>query len=277
MRIRTLLLLTATLLAMTTAAEARRAPNTYSVELVDPYGNPLPSYWHGGNIWIQGNYNQRYNVKVTNHTGQRIEAVATVDGRDVLSGASGDYATQRGYIVPAWGSVTIEGFRRSNSTVAAFRFTTPGDSYAGRMGSARNVGVIGVAIFKERRRRPVHRYKAKRMPSPQRAPAASVWGGAGRGDFDAESTADAPMTETRSRDRAARRETGNNIGTRYGEDQHSAVVEVSFVRARQRRPNRIMSVYYDDAAGLARRGIRTPHYSSRPNPFPQRGFAPAPP
>ena len=58
-----------------------------------------------------------------NRTHQRIEAVVTVDGRDVISGQVGDYTKQRGYVIDAYDSVLIEGFRRSMNTVAAFRFT----------------------------------------------------------------------------------------------------------------------------------------------------------
>jgi hypothetical protein len=38
--------------------------------------------------------------------------------------------------------------------VAAFRFGGVGDSYAATKGAARNVGVIGVAVFDERESRP---------------------------------------------------------------------------------------------------------------------------
>src|SRR5690606_13380182 len=45
--------------------------------------------------------------------------------------------------------VRIEGFRTSLTDVATFRFSSVADSYAGRKGKARNVGVIAVAIFEE--------------------------------------------------------------------------------------------------------------------------------
>ena len=45
----------------------------------------------------------------------------------------------------------LDGFRQSTDTVAAFRFGSVRDSYAGKKtGDTRNVGVIGVALFSER-------------------------------------------------------------------------------------------------------------------------------
>ena len=49
-----------------------------------------------------------------------------------------------------WASLEIDGFRKSEDEVAAFRFAKVRDSYAAQRGDARNVGVIGVAFFAER-------------------------------------------------------------------------------------------------------------------------------
>ncbi len=47
-------------------------------------------------------------------------------------------------------SYQITGWRKSNTEVAAFTFTDLPNSYAARTGRAANVGVIGVAVFRER-------------------------------------------------------------------------------------------------------------------------------
>jgi hypothetical protein len=75
--------------------------------------------------------------------------VATVDGLDVIDGQPGSFE-KRGYLVAPWSTVEIDGFRRSEDEVAAFRFGRVRDSYAAKRGSDRNVGVIGVAVFQER-------------------------------------------------------------------------------------------------------------------------------
>ena len=46
--------------------------------------------------------------------------------------------------------VPCDGWRRSATQVAAFRFGRVSNSYAARTSGGRNVGVVGVALFAER-------------------------------------------------------------------------------------------------------------------------------
>ncbi len=129
---------------------AVRAPGLgVTISLNDDSGRPLPAFFAGGHTYAVGEAGQRYTIVVSNETGVRIEAVASVDGLDVLDGKSADFG-KRGYLVPAYGSVEIDGFRQSNDEVAAFRFGSVRDSYAARTGSDRNVGIVGVALFAPR-------------------------------------------------------------------------------------------------------------------------------
>jgi len=111
-------------------------------------GQSLPTFAQRDRFYVQGNANERYIIKVTNPTARRVEAVVSVDGLDVIDGEDGDLR-KRGYVVPPYGEVRIEGFRTSVSDVATFRFNSVNDSYANKKGKARNVGVIAVAIFEE--------------------------------------------------------------------------------------------------------------------------------
>ncbi|HEY3253462.1 MAG TPA: hypothetical protein VGJ91_05920 [Polyangiaceae bacterium] len=125
------------------------AQGAVSVRLLDENGVPLPSANFGGQDYVAGADGQRYVIQIENHTGNRFEAVATVDGLDVVDGKDGSIA-KRGYLIDPWATLQIDGFRRSQSAVAAFRFGAVKDSYAARKGNDRNVGVIGVAFFHER-------------------------------------------------------------------------------------------------------------------------------
>ncbi len=120
-----------------------------SVTLESPSGGSIQTFWHDGSLYAAGQNGARYNLRVHNSTGERVEAVVSVDGRDVVSGQLGNYKSQRGYVIEPYGSVVIEGFRQSLDQVAAFRFTDIGNSYSARRGSGQHVGVIGVAVFKE--------------------------------------------------------------------------------------------------------------------------------
>ena len=87
-----------------------------------------------------------------------------------MSGQPADYVNQRGYVIPAYGSLLVEGFRRNLKEVAAFRFTSPEDSYSSRMGTPQNVGVIGVAFFRNRTRRRLSRAAHVRCRVLRRCP-----------------------------------------------------------------------------------------------------------
>lgn len=285
----------------TSTAQAHHG-RPYSVTVESEHGGQLPVFHQGGQVFVLGHYGERYTIRVRNHTGRRVEAVVTVDGRDVVSGDSGDYTRQRGYVLPAYGDVLIEGFRQSMSQVAAFRFTSPGDSYSARRGTPQNVGIIGVAFFAERYVAPPPRpiempapepyysqdYRQGRGHGPSRAearrsaPASSMGTGSGAPAAPAAETSPrAALSDERARDD---RESDSNIGTRYGESRHNQARQVSFVRANASRPDFVTTLRYDDAEGLLARGIDVyPHREPRPyvrvypEAFPANHFAPPPP
>ena len=74
----------------------------------------------------------------------------TVDGLDVLDAKPGS-VKKRGYVIEAENSIVIRGMR-ADGALRAFQFGTVADSQAatslGEKG-ARNVGVIGVALYLE--------------------------------------------------------------------------------------------------------------------------------
>ena len=270
--------------------EARMTHQLLTVEVVDESGISLPAHAFGDARFIEATEGRAYAVRLTNHHHQRVEAVVTVDGRDVVSGELGDYRKQRGYVIPAGQSVVIEGFRQSLDAVAAFRFSSVYSSYSARRGTPEHVGVIGVAVFEERAPRPKkHRpiavtpypyYDAdtgtyvESAPFPD-APTAADAERAGEGD----AFAPAPVP-------------ANRVGTAYGESRTSFVTQTKFKRKRKRRPNALLTFHYDSHEGLRERGILPSYYPSHhpttpyvephvqplePIPFPHDGFAPPPP
>jgi hypothetical protein len=132
--------------ALAIAPEAQRA--VYNVNVENEDGSELSMYAKNGRYYVLGNAGDRYVVHVSNPTANRIEAVITVDGLDVIDGESGDLR-KRGYVIQPYGDLSVEGFRTSTTDVATFRFSSVGESYAERKGKGRNVGVIAVAIFEE--------------------------------------------------------------------------------------------------------------------------------
>ena len=87
-------------------------------------------------------------IGIENETDSRFEAVVSVDGLDVVDGELASF-DKRGYVVEPFTSTVIDGWRTSQHSVAAFRFADLEESYAARSGQSRNVGVVGVAFFRE--------------------------------------------------------------------------------------------------------------------------------
>jgi hypothetical protein len=125
------------------------AGGAITVAIHDGAGEALEAVHVVDRTYVIGRAGERYTIVITNHTDHRFEALATVDGLDVINGRAGSLAN-RGYVLMPYATLEIDGFRQSQDAVAAFRFAKVADSYAAQTGSARNVGVIGVAFFTER-------------------------------------------------------------------------------------------------------------------------------
>lgn len=268
-----------TLSACSSSASARSlARSGLRVELTDAYGAQLPTYEHRGQTFVQGDSGERYQIRLFNDSDRRRELVVTVDGRDVINGQEGRYS-HRGYVVDPYESVTIQGFRKSDTQVATFRFTSPSDSYSGRLGSQRNLGLIGVAVFEERPRPRPRRY-AKASPPPiapsyelEQAPSAAHQDSmTGSGGLSAAEPSPARSSSARRRPSPRKSE----LGTRYGEGRHSEVEEVSFKRSSS-RPALVYTLHYDSERGLRRRGVIR-SAPPAPSAFPaEPRYAPPPP
>src|SRR5262249_16955231 len=118
------------------------------VAIRDESGNPLPGQIVNGELYVIGTAGRHYSIVLSNRTAARFEALISVDGLDVINGQPGDLS-HRGYIVAPYDTLTVDGFRQNEHSIAAFRFGSVADSYAAQTGNARNVGVVGVALFNE--------------------------------------------------------------------------------------------------------------------------------
>ena len=95
----------------------------------------------------------RYEIVLKNDGRRAVEVVLSVDGLDVIDGKAAS-VKKRGYVMAPFETLAVDGFRTSDTTVAAFRFGSVFDSYGRRRhGSAINAGVIGIAVFEEKRQR----------------------------------------------------------------------------------------------------------------------------
>jgi hypothetical protein len=125
------------------------ASGLVTVALRDEHGRFFRGFVSGQRDYVIGEAGRRYTIVLHNNTDHRLEAVLSVDGLDVMDGKAASFG-KRGYILDPRGDLEVDGFRQSTDTVAAFRFGSVRNSYAGqKTGDTRNVGVIGVALFHE--------------------------------------------------------------------------------------------------------------------------------
>lgn len=240
-------------------AAVASAQDGLQIEIVDTAsGRALPSWQHAGRTWIAGEPGARYALRVRNTTPRRLLAVVSVDGVNVLSGESAAYG-QNGYVLEAWRTATIDGWRKSLTETAAFYFTELPDSYAARTGRPLDLGVIGCAVFEEY------------VPPPPVAPMPSFSERAkARGESATGQTAEAGESRRDQSMAAAPR-----LGTGHGERLHSVVTTTRFQRASS-SPSAVIAIHYDRLSSLIARGVVPPPAVAAPNPFP-RQFVPDPP
>ncbi|HEX7864304.1 MAG TPA: hypothetical protein VF555_05110, partial [Variovorax sp.] len=140
--------------------------------VLDEDGRPLPLQrarrGSGGDdtFRLAGVEGSRYTLRFRNLSERSYEVIATVDGLDVLNGKPGSLRNG-GYVLRPLESLTVEGFRKSQNEVAAFRFSTPGRAYAANSaaGDVRNIGVIGAALFELEERDAPRRQRRDAAPA----------------------------------------------------------------------------------------------------------------
>ncbi|MET0807898.1 MAG: hypothetical protein ABWX93_03975 [Pseudoxanthomonas sp.] len=263
-------------LLMTAACSPVAARALVDVSVVDrDTGEWLREYPHRGDTWVAGTPGNRYGVRLTNTTGERVLVVLSVDGVNAVTGQTAS-ASQAGYVLEPWESAEIAGWRKSLDDIAQFVFTDLGDSYAARTGRPRDVGVIGAAVFQESR----PRY----YPTPE--PSLSRGGNYGRDEAKSAAapaaSANGMAAERQSADasNAAESRSGarQSLGTGHGQREWSPVGQTSFIRA-TRSPAQVSELRYDQprrlmAIGAMPRDYPTPYRDrreDRPNAFPD-GF-----
>lgn len=270
--------------ALSATLPAQAVGRLTDVQVIDrDSGETLSIYRHRGEHWVAGRPGARYAISVRNTTGERVMAVTSVDGVNVVSGETAAWG-QTGYVLSPWQRYDIAGWRKTDAEVAAFHFTALPESYAARTGRPDHVGVIGVAVFRERPSPPV----LMPRPEPYRQ----------RGDGERLGRSAAPASPESSAPSAAAAESAasdsavanrrmapdspsTRLGTGHGEREHDLVGHTRFER-RHHQPDELIRIRYDSRENLIAMGIippDRPHWRDRrPSAFPgaNRGYVPDP-
>lgn len=100
--------------------------------------------------YVVGSSGSSYSIYLKNRCKSQVEVVLSVDGLDVIDGKPASFK-KRGYVIPAGKTLEVKGWRSGYDRVARFEFSSVASSYTNRRhGDARNVGVIGLAVFGEK-------------------------------------------------------------------------------------------------------------------------------
>ncbi|WP_369969837.1 hypothetical protein AB8E26_06440 [Stenotrophomonas rhizophila] len=211
----------------------------------------------------RGEKGHRYSVRLRNHSAERVLVVVSVDG---LNAISGEVAApgQTGYVLNPWQTADISGWRKSQDEVAQFVFTSPGKSYAGRTGRPDNIGVIGIAVFRE---------AGAVLTTPALKP---VPGRRRLSTQDAGAQAEA-MADSARGSAAAAPAPAQRLGTGHGARETSQVRDTIFERATD-YPVQQTELRYDSARNLRARGILPVQQPRQDGPraFPSQ-YVPDPP
>jgi hypothetical protein len=276
------------------AAPAEAAPVLLQVQVVDrDTGRLLPMWRDHGQPVVPGRAGARYSLRLTNLTGERLLAVVAIDGVNVVTGETASPA-QRGYVFEPGQGYDISGWRKSDQEVAAFEFTSLSDSYAARTGRPLDVGVIGVAVFREAAPTVAVAPVAPTYAEPARPstpPGANAARGAGslagtaapaeaRRDAAPPPAADAAVPSPALAKVAPR----ERLGTGHGAREDSYVTRVGFERATT-SPEQLVRIRYDSWQHLVDAGIIPRRFAPAPVPpgprafpaDPDAGYVPDPP
>jgi hypothetical protein len=240
---------------------------TSPVARVDVYDRAeqrtLDIHRHRGRQYVVGQPGHEYAIRIRNCSDRRVLAVVSVDGVNVVTGDTAA-PDQSGYVIEPYGYATIEGWRKDLERTAAFYFSDPGDAYATRTGRPDDLGVIGVALFRER--------EPRWAPAPESVAAAPS---AAQDAARQESTADAKASRHAMESAAG---SAAPLGTGHGRREWSPVQQVEFERASSRPDQRVV-IRYDRRENLVAQGVlpRQSRPWREPDPFPATlGFVPDP-
>ena len=268
-------------------------------------GERLTPYRHHGKLYIAGTPGDPYQVEIKSNQRERVLTVLSVDGINVLTGQTAA-TLQSGYVIDNAQSYGISGWRKSMDDVAQFVFTSLPNSYAARTGRPGNVGVIGVAVYREKvvpqisrpilqsaqtqtfptetLREKMADKSAGNLADEAVQPASPAPSSVAKSESDSSgnNTAAGALAERRAVPSSPRPEfekaekKASRLGTGHGEREYSPTRYTEFERNSD-TPDEIITLYYDSRANLIARGIIPRPQRSDPQAFPaSNGFVPDP-
>lgn len=240
-------------------------------------GKRIPEYGSNGLVLVEGRQDHKFTLKFRNDSASRVLAIPSIDGLDIISGKPATKDSQ-GYLVDAFSSMEFTGWRVSLDQVNRFIFKAKAKSYVASKGHPEGAGVIGVMVIAENPPKPkvvvkeVHVHHDHFYPPtvphlppwrPRPYRVVPMWDSGD--DLTGTSVTFSAGTEMKStcapnhgilRSMAVNTMSNAapdlNLGTGWGEQIESKVVEVAFQRGAVLA---VLEIHYTDAKGLVAAGI----------------------
>jgi hypothetical protein len=252
------------------AAAVQQLP-LLDMQLIDrDSGASLAQYASRGRRYSPGTPGSRYAIRLSNRSSERVLVVLSVDGVNAITGDTASF-NQSGYVLSPGESYDITGWRKSDERIAAFEFTSLGDSYAARTGRPAHVGVIGAAVFREVYVPPPPPvvYEAPPVSSAAPSPMARLNGAAADAAAPARESAGRAEAELSARAK---------LGTGHGASEWAPIARTGFQR-RTSQPEQLLEIHYDSQANLVAAGVMPRPMAQLPRSFPNSsgGYVPDPP
>ena len=257
--------------------------------IVRPRGRtPADEYYHNGAVWIEGREGNNYTIDIRNNTPTRALFIVSVDGLDVLAGQPAGPASQ-GYVLGAYETISIPGWKINNQEAAEFFFSRSRDSYVNAIGgTTTNTGVIGAMVFSEYLQPMINHYvttswNSGSLAGGTGAPSARQWasltntpiGAISAASYGASAhevkTAGGIIGQQLSHNAITSSPVTQDVGTGFGQATTWQTQTTQFRRANPDHPDTVLALYYNTARNLEKMGIRLRKkrdVSYQANPFP---------
>jgi hypothetical protein len=106
-------------------------------------GGPLDIIYGRGRRYVEAREGAEYELVVRNPLPVRVAVALSVDGRHTSAWEASKW------VIEPYGTIRISGWQMSSTRARHFYFTTERDSYAARLGRARDLGVITAVFYRE--------------------------------------------------------------------------------------------------------------------------------
>ena len=253
------------------AFAAAASASAVDVELISDTKGLLPLYRVGSagrhdtyRAYIEARKGDPYGIRIRNNTGRRIGVVVAVDGRNIISGGKSYLRkNERMYILGPHETATYDGWRTARNTVNRFYFTEPGDSYAGAFGDHSAMGVVAVAVYREKYVRPPRRFSQREKEM------------SGREDRSRAGKPGPRPSEEGASGSLAPQRNGESAGTGFGDEKYSPSIRVRFRPERRVAERHFLKYEWRDT--LCRKGIINCRFTRNRFWDDDDGYAPYPP